>query len=145
MVAARTPRVNTRPALNARAASGIVSPAMPKDQPIRNPILSPAGLLPEEIGRHRPKDQPAPRSAGQAERCRFVASWGGVQSCKETSYLSGFCRFHYDCLSRGEISPLGRILDVVKDQRRRREINWHGIDLPSWERLPEDPLTGERR
>jgi hypothetical protein len=118
---------------------------MPKDLPIRNPVLSPAGLLPEELGRHRPKDAASPPSGGDCQRCRFVASWGGVQPCKEAPYLSGFCRFHYDCLVRGEISPLGRILDVVKEQRRRREINWHGVELPTWERLPEDPLTGEER
>jgi hypothetical protein len=116
---------------------------MPKDVPIRNPALSPSGLLPEELRRHHllPVPSASPRAAATA--CRFIASYGGVSTCADAVYLGGFCHFHHEALSRGEISPLGRILDVVKDQRRRREINWHGIALPDWERLPADPVTGE--
>src|SRR5262245_16380448 len=115
---------------------------MPKDQPIRNPQLSPSGLLPEELGRHRAHSLPSPAADADAATCRFIASYGGVGRCSDPAYLAGFCRFHHECLARGEISPLGRILDVVKDQRRRREINWHGAVLPSWDRLADDPVTG---
>jgi len=118
---------------------------MPKDLPIRNPVLSPAGLLPEELLRHRPLPLPGAATPPTASACRFVASYGGVSTCTDTAYLGGFCRFHHDCFSRGEISPLGRILDVVKDQKRRREINWHGATLPDWDRLTADPMTGEDR
>jgi len=118
---------------------------MPKDQPIRNPALSPSGLLPEELRRHHAQAIPFPTARSAAVTCRFVASYGGVTPCADPVYLGGFCRFHHDCLIRGEITPLGRILDVVKDQRRRREINWHGAVLPAWERIAEDPVTGENR
>ena len=120
---------------------------MPKDRPIRNPELSPAGLSRDELARH--SSQVVPRgpstpseTRAAAEHCRYVTSYGGVSHCGDAPYLDGFCRFHYHCLARGEISPLGRILDVVKDQTRRREINQHGIDIPALDRVPEDPLTG---
>jgi hypothetical protein len=118
---------------------------MPKDLPIRNPALSPSGLLPEELRRHYAPPRPSPAPPAAAASCRFIASHGGVAPCADAVYLSGFCHFHHDALARGEISPLGRILDVVKDQRRRREINWHGAVLPDWERLPADPVTGDER
>ena len=115
---------------------------MPKDLPIRNPALSPSGLLPEELRRHQSHPLPSPAAPQAATACRFIASYGGVSACTDAVYLGGFCHFHHDCLTRGEISPLGRILDVVKDQRRRREINWHGVTLPDWDRLADDPVTG---
>jgi hypothetical protein len=118
---------------------------MPKDLPIRNPMLSPAGLPPVEEARHRPPVAPrgpaAPTPGGGGGRCAFVTSWGGVQHCTDEPYLRGFCRFHHDCLLAGEISPLGRILDAVVDQNRRREINEHGIPRAPRGRLPQDPLT----
>ena len=118
---------------------------MPKDVPIRNPALSPSGLLPEELQRHHSLPLPSRTPPAAAATCRFIASHGGVTTCSDPVYLGGFCRFHHDALSRGEITPLGRILDVVKDQRRRREINWHGAVLPDWERLAADPVTGDER
>ncbi len=119
---------------------------MPKDRPVRNPRMSPAGLSPEELSRHRSQFAwPGTASQPQhpsAESCSFVTSRGGVQHCADPPYLAGFCRFHHDCLLRGEISPLGRILDSVREQERRREINGHGIRSPERHRLPADPLTG---
>ncbi len=121
---------------------------MPKDQPIRNPKLSPAGLPPEEWTRHPPTEAPRrpggpPAGRTAEDHCRFVSSHGGVMHCRRKPSVAGFCRFHYACLSRGEISPLGRILDVVKDQNRRREINLYGMDLPRWDRVAADPVTGD--
>ena len=115
---------------------------MPKDDPIRNPRLSPAGLPPGELGRHHAKETPRSPGISDPEICRFISSYGGVVHCQATVFLGGFCQFHHGCLTRGEISPLGRILDVVEDQERRREINLYGIDLPALDRLPEDPVTG---
>ena len=120
---------------------------MPKDDPIRSPRLSPAGLPPEELARHPERSERKPDglrtpSRPAPARCRFVSSHGGVTHCGDAQYLAGFCRFHYDCLARGELSPLGRILDVVKDQARRREINLHGISLPRLDRVTDDPLLG---
>jgi len=119
---------------------------MPKDRPTRNPRMSPAGLSPEELSRHRSQSA-SPGTAcqprhGSAERCSFVTSRGGVEHCADPPYLAEFCRFHHDCLLRREISPLGRILDSVRDQERRREINGHGIQSLERDRLPADPLTG---
>ena len=53
--------------------------------------------------------------------CRFRTSNGGSECCQHPAYLEGFCRFHYDALKRGEINEL------LADQVRRREINFHGI------------------
>ena len=115
---------------------------MPKDRPIRNPDLSPAGLSRDELARHRPPDPANPAApSSQTDTCRFVSSQGGVTRCRRKVSLAGFCRFHHGCLQRGEISPLGRILDVVKDQRRRREINLHGMRLRRLERIADDPLA----
>ena len=120
---------------------------MPKDHPTRNPALSPAGLSRRELARHRsrpPGGLPAPVDQGDsANHCRFVTSQGGVQHCTDPTHLEGFCRFHHDCLLRGEISRLGRILDGVREGARRREINSHGMPAPGGDRLMEDPLTGE--
>ena len=59
--------------------------------------------------------------------CRFRTSWGGTVFCADDAYLEGFCRFHYAALSRGEINELGVINELLSDQIRRREINFHGI------------------
>jgi hypothetical protein len=89
---------------------------------------------------------PPSDSQGQQEgQCRFVSSQGGTQHCRNTPYLAGFCRFHHRCLVGGEISPLGKILDRVKDQARRREINSHGQEVPVLGRLDDDPITGKTR
>ena len=62
--------------------------------------------------------------------CRFITSYGGAAHCQEAPYLQGFCRFHFDCFQNGEIDPEGRISDLLDDQTRRREINFHGVELP---------------
>jgi len=62
--------------------------------------------------------------------CRFRTSWGGARFCQDPAYLEGFCRFHYGALAAGEINEYGVINERLSDQRRRREINFHG--------LPED-------
>ena len=59
--------------------------------------------------------------------CRFRTSLGGEVFCGDAAYLEGFCRFHYDALARGEINELGVINELLSDQVRRREINFHGI------------------
>lgn len=58
--------------------------------------------------------------------CRFRTSHGGSEFCRDRSYLEGFCRFHYDALKGGEINELGVINELLSDQVRRREINFHG-------------------
>jgi len=59
--------------------------------------------------------------------CRFRTSLGGSEFCQDPAYLEGFCRFHYDALKAGEINELGVINELLADQLRRREINFHGI------------------
>ena len=63
--------------------------------------------------------------------CRFRTSFGGVQFCRDAPYLEGFCRFHHDALSRGEINAHGVLNELISDQDRRREINYHGIQRPT--------------
>jgi len=65
------------------------------------------------------------------ERCRFTTSWGGVVRCGEAAFREGFCRFHYDCYERGEITGRGLISERLTDQERRRAINFHAIRTPS--------------
>ena len=62
--------------------------------------------------------------------CRFRTSYGGADFCQDPAYLEGFCRFHYKALERGEINEHGVLNERLSDQRRRREINYHGIRLP---------------
>ena len=62
-----------------------------------------------------------------ANHCRFRTSLGGSEFCQDRPYLEGFCRFHYDALKRGEINELGVINELLADQVRRREINFHGL------------------
>jgi hypothetical protein len=61
--------------------------------------------------------------------CRFRTSYGGAKFCRDAVYLEGFCRFHYRALQAGEINDNGVINERIRDQRRRREINYHGIDV----------------
>lgn len=62
--------------------------------------------------------------------CKFITSFGGAARCQDPAYVLGFCAFHFDCYQRGEIDQEGRIADLLDDQRRRREINFHGVRLP---------------
>lgn len=61
--------------------------------------------------------------------CRFRTSYGGARFCSDPVYLEGFCKFHHAALRRGEINENGVINELVSDQERRREINFHGIVL----------------
>jgi hypothetical protein len=63
--------------------------------------------------------------------CNFRTSWGGALFCQDPVYLEGFCRFHHAALLRGEINERGVINDLLSDQHRRREINFHGIQAPA--------------
>jgi hypothetical protein len=65
---------------------------------------------------------------GVVKHCKFRTSHGGVKFCQDPVYLEGFCLFHHDALTRGEINELGIINEKVSDQDRRREINYHGIE-----------------
>ncbi len=51
--------------------------------------------------------------------------------CQDPSYQEGFCKFHYAALQNGEINERGVINERLTDQARRREINYHGIELPA--------------
>ena len=61
--------------------------------------------------------------------CRFRTSHGGALFCQDPAYLEGFCRFHFDALTRGEINEMGVINEKLSNQDRRRAINYHGIQL----------------
>ena len=61
------------------------------------------------------------------EHCRFRTSYGGALFCQDPAYLEGFCRFHHKALRDGEINENGVINELISDQQRRREINFHGI------------------
>jgi hypothetical protein len=61
------------------------------------------------------------------DHCRFRTSLGGSRFCGDAPYLEGFCRFHYAALQRGEINERGVINELLADQERRRQINFHGI------------------
>ena len=65
-------------------------------------------------------------SAGNT-RCRFRSSLGGTTCCADPAYEEGFCRFHFECLLRGELLPNGQINEALSDQDRRRRINFHGL------------------
>lgn len=74
--------------------------------------------------------------------CKFTSQFDGVTRCSEPAWDLGFCRFHRDCLDRGEIDEDGVLADF-SDQRRRREINYHGMkglppnpDTVRWDRRP---------
>jgi len=63
--------------------------------------------------------------------CRFRTSWGGARFCQDDVYLEGLCRFHYQAFQNGEINENGVLNERLSDQNRRREINYHGIRVPS--------------
>lgn len=63
------------------------------------------------------------------KHCRFRTSYGGAQFCQDPVYLEGFCQFHYKALQNGELNENGVINELVSDQQRRREINYHGISI----------------
>lgn len=69
------------------------------------------------------------------QHCKFRTSYGGTMFCKDPAYLEGFCKFHHAALRCGEINENGVINEKLSDQRRRRQINYHGID-----RTPTDYL-----
>jgi hypothetical protein len=76
-----------------------------------------SGLRSPATGRH------------DVKHCRFRTSWGGARFCQDPSYLEGFCKFHYKALQSGEINESGVINERLSDQDRRREINFHGIEV----------------
>ena len=47
--------------------------------------------------------------------------------CADEAYRLGLCRFHFDCYRGGEIDVRGVISERVTDQKRRRQINFHGL------------------
>ncbi len=59
--------------------------------------------------------------------CRFTSQFDGTTRCSEPVHDLGFCRFHRVCLDRGEIDEDGVMSDAIQDQRRRREISYHGM------------------
>jgi len=61
--------------------------------------------------------------------CKFRTSHGGAQFCQDPVYLEGFCKFHHRAYRRGEINERGVINELLSDQIRRREINFHGCRL----------------
>jgi hypothetical protein len=63
------------------------------------------------------------------DHCRFRTSHGGALFCQDPSYLEGFCKFHHAALRRGEINENGVLNERLSDQERRREINFHGIEV----------------
>lgn len=63
------------------------------------------------------------------DHCRFRTSWGGAKFCTDAPYLEGWCRFHFAALQRGEINENGVLNEQLSDQGRRREINYHGIEI----------------
>jgi hypothetical protein len=61
------------------------------------------------------------------KHCRFRTSHGGALFCQDPVYLEGFCKFHHKALRNGEINVNGVVNEKLSDQKRRREINTHGI------------------
>jgi len=68
------------------------------------------------------------------ETCKFVSQFDGTSRCEDPAHDLGFCRFHRDALDRGELDEDGVMSDSIVDQRRRREISYHGMN-----RLPPNP------
>ncbi|MEW5806343.1 MAG: hypothetical protein AB1756_03205 [Acidobacteriota bacterium] len=64
-------------------------------------------------------------------KCKFRSSYGGSERCWFEEYLNGFCEFHNRCFMNEEIDENGVIKDRVTDQNRRREINFHGAEIPN--------------
>ena len=69
--------------------------------------------------------------------CKFRTSFGGALFCQDPAYQEGFCRFHFKALVAGEINENGVLNEKLSDQIRRREINYHGIEMPSSPYLEE--------
>lgn len=63
------------------------------------------------------------------DHCKFRTSYGGVMFCQDPVYLDGFCKFHHKAFQAGEINENGVINERLSDQTRRREINFHGIEV----------------
>lgn len=72
------------------------------------------------------------------DHCKFRTSFGGALFCQDSQYLEGYCSFHYRALQGGEITENGVINERIADQVRRREINYHGIQLPGHGYRDED-------
>jgi hypothetical protein len=66
----------------------------------------------------------------RTNHCTFLSSYGGVYRCQDPLYFMGFCRFHHAAYEAGEIDALGHISDILDDQKRRLEINFHGLVIP---------------
>lgn len=64
------------------------------------------------------------------KQCRFITSYDGVTRCREPEYFQRFCEFHFEAFLGAEIDERGHISEDLSDQRRRREINFHGIEFP---------------
>lgn len=79
------------------------------------------------------------------ERCRFRSSFGGDQHCGDPVHHYGFCRFHFEAYSRGEILANGQINERLADQVRRRAINFHGLRAPGSIYVEETPNESESR
>lgn len=75
------------------------------------------------------------------EHCRFRTSYGGARFCQDPVYLEGYCRFHHRAFRRGEINELGVINELLSDQNRRREINFHGIEIEAETYVEDDRST----
>ena len=69
--------------------------------------------------------------------CRFLSSLGAVHRCPDPSYREGFCRFHFDAFLKGEVLPNGQLNELLTDQHRRREINYHGVPSQAASPTPE--------
>lgn len=61
------------------------------------------------------------------DHCKFRTSHGGAKFCQDPVYIEGFCKFHFKAFRAGEINEHGVINELLSDQIRRREINFHGI------------------
>jgi hypothetical protein len=83
-----------------------------------------------DTGKKIDKKKVAAEDRPRAPRCRFITSYDGVTRCREVVYFHQFCEFHFEAYLRGEIDARGHISEELSDQRRRREINYYGIDLP---------------
>lgn len=62
--------------------------------------------------------------------CKFRTSHGGALFCQDSVYCEGFCKFHHAAFRKGDLNEHGVINELVSDQRRRREINFHGVRFP---------------
>lgn len=70
--------------------------------------------------------------------CRFRTSYGGALFCQDAPYMEGFCKFHFQALQDGEINELGVLNELLSNQDRRREINFHGIEISTATYLDEE-------